>query len=77
MLRYCFNCNKKREVKAVGEYSWKGKKYPIFLCRWCRAANTKRKNMSTDGVGDKNKGAPNYNYQQKFRSKSIKTEKLR
>jgi len=33
--------------------------------------------MSTDGVGDKNKGAPNYNYQQRFRSKSIKTEKLR
>jgi len=69
MLRYCFNCNKKREVKVVGEYSWKGDvkvvgeyswkgdKYPIFLCRWCRAANTRRKNMPTNGVSDKKQGS--------------------
>ena len=42
MFGYCFNCQKKRKVKVVGEDSWKGVKIPIVLCQWCRAAATKR-----------------------------------
>lgn len=43
IVGFCLNCAKKRLVKNIGEYTYEGVEYPIALCQWCRAANTRRK----------------------------------
>ena len=44
---YCFGCSKKRKVKKVGEYEYEGAVYPIVLCQWCRAVDTRAHNQKT------------------------------
>jgi len=39
----CFNCNNMRACKSTGKYIFEGTKYDIWVCQWCRAAETKRK----------------------------------
>lgn len=43
MVDYCCQCSKKRPGKKTGEYTFRGKVYPIIICQWCRAANTRQR----------------------------------
>ena len=40
---HCFGCAKKRSCKVMGTYKYDGKNHNIYVCQWCRAVSTKRK----------------------------------
>jgi len=44
----CFNCGKLRPVKKIGSFECKGVISPIVVCQWCRAAETRRKNIDKE-----------------------------
>lgn len=46
----CFLCHRnegKVVLKKTGSYVYEKKEYPIFLCQYCRASQTKFKNKMT------------------------------
>ncbi len=41
---YCFGCSKLRRCKNTGTQRAMGIDFIIWVCQWCRAAQTRRKN---------------------------------